>query len=94
MILVGLLFSCAGPAPLEDYTLARAAYMGAKSAESARFAPGLWYKGEEAYKKAQQLFEERYYTDAKKQFNMAIQLFEKAEDASRELRLKSGEVLE
>jgi hypothetical protein len=77
--------------PDEEYNYARAAMDAAKDAESPRYASGLWYKGEEAYKDAERLYNDRRYPDAEKRFLEAKANFEKAENAARIARFQSGD---
>ncbi len=77
--------------PTDEYNLARAAVDAAREAEAARYAPGFWYKAEEAYKQAQRLYKERYYKDAQKLFAEAKVQAERAENAARVTRFQSGE---
>lgn len=85
--------SCATtPPPNEEYTLARSAFESAQFVDSSRFAPGLWFQAEELYRKAQILHNEREFADAKKLFNQARMTYEKAENAARLERAKSGEI--
>ncbi len=81
------------PAPMEEYTLARAAIDAAKAVESSRFSPGNWHQAEESYRRAQALFEEREFEGAKQEFIRARIAAEKAENSARLVRQKKGEVL-
>ncbi|PWU15307.1 MAG: hypothetical protein C5B49_12030 [Bdellovibrio sp.] len=97
LVTLGLPFVLSGcisiPAPIEEYALARAAMDGAKSVDAARFAPGYYHRALEAYSKAEVLYEQREYQDAKELFNHSRIDFEKAENAAHVQRKKSGEVL-
>ncbi len=79
--------------PVDEYNLARTAMDAARDAESARYAPGLWYKAEEAYKQAQRLYKERHYKESQKLFNEAKIQAERAENAARVTRFQSGETV-
>lgn len=81
------------PAPIEDYTIARAAIEAAKAVEASRYSPGYWHQAEESYRRAQALMEEREYEDAKEEFTKARLAAEKAENSARLIRQKNGEVL-
>ena len=48
------------PAPMQEYTLARAALDAARGVQAARHSPGYWHQAEEAYRRAR-----LYYTDRK-----------------------------
>lgn len=77
--------------PLEDYTLARAAYEAAKDADALRYAPSLWYTAEENYREAQRAFKERRYNKADQLFEAAREAAEKAENAARIARHQAGD---
>lgn len=81
------------PPPIEDYTLARAALEAARAVEAARFSAGNLQQAEELYRKGQILYEEREYVAAREQFLKARLAAEKAENSTRLLRQKTGEVL-
>ena len=81
------------PPPVEEYTLARAAIDAAKAVESARYSPGFWHSAEESYRRAQTLFEDQDYVEARKEFVRARLAAEKAENSARLIRQKNGEVL-
>ena len=89
-----VLMSCStGPAPLEEYTIARAAIEAARSVEAARLSPGYWNQAEDAFQIGQRLYEERDFVRAKQEFIRSRMAAERAETASRLLRQKNGEVL-
>lgn len=81
------------PAPVEDYSLARAALDAARSVQAARHSPGYWHQAEEAYRKGRIYFEDRDYSKAKEQFVKARFAAEKAENSARLIRQKTGDVL-
>jgi hypothetical protein len=94
ILLLYLIVGCATtPPPIEDYTLARAALDAARSVEASRFSPGFWHQAEDAYRKAKILYQEREFTGAKAEFQRARTAAEKAENSTRLIRLKNGEVL-
>lgn len=90
---VGLISGCVHRIPVEEYTMARAAYEAAKDADSARFAPSLWFSAEQAYREAQKAFRDRRYDDAKSYFAKAQDLSEQAENSARLTKDQSGEVI-
>lgn len=98
-LFIGILFftvivSCQTvPAPIEDYSLARAALDAARSVQAARHSPGYWHQAEEAYRKGRIYFEDRDYSKAKDQFVRARISAEKAENSARLIRQKTGDVL-
>lgn len=77
--------------PVQEYSLAKAAYEAAITAESAKYAPQLFYKAEKAYKRGEQLYKERDFEGARVQFVTSQKLSEKAEDESRVKQFNSGE---
>lgn len=81
------------PPPIEEYTLARAAIDAAKAVESARYSPGFWHQAEESFRRAQTLFEDQDYAEARSEFVRARIAAEKAENSARLIRQKNGEVL-
>lgn len=85
------LSGCVTFIPVEEYTLARAAYESAKDADALKYAPALWYKAESAYKEGQRFYADRRYDNASRSFIQAKFLAEKAENAARLARYQSGE---
>lgn len=81
------------PAPIEDYSFARAALDAARSVQAARHSPGYWHQAEEAYRKGRIYFNDRDYSKAKEQFIRARLAAEKAENSARLIRQKTGDVL-
>lgn len=81
------------PAPVEDYSLARAAIDAARSVQAARHSPGFWHQAEEAYRKGRFYYEDRDYSKAKEQFVRARIAAEKAENSARLIRQRTGDVL-
>lgn len=86
------LSGCVTSVPVEDYTLARAAYEAAKEAEALRYAPALWYNAEQAYRLGQRAYRERHYDEAEHQFKEAKLAAEKAENAARIARQNAGDL--
>lgn len=78
--------------PVEDYTLARAAYESAKDAESLRYAPALWYNAEQSYREGQRAYKERRYNEAEASFKESRVAAEKAENAARIARHQAGDL--
>lgn len=94
-LVAGLLFllsGCVTSVPVDDYTLARAAYDSAKDSEALRYAPALWYNAEQAYREGQRAFKERRYDEAQKDFKDARVSAEKAENAARIARHNAGDL--
>ncbi len=93
LIFVSLSACATTPKPIEEYTLARAAMDAARIVEAPRHAPGHWHKAEESYRKAQALYKDRYFEEAKAEFIKARRSAERSENAARLIRMKTGEVL-
>ncbi|MCB0368617.1 MAG: DUF4398 domain-containing protein [Bdellovibrionales bacterium] len=89
-----LLVSCQSvPAPVEEWTIARAAMNAAKSVQAARYSPGYWHQAEDAYRKARVLMKDNSYEEARRQFEIARKAAEKAENSARIKRQENGEIL-
>ena len=65
----------------------------AKAVDAGRYSAGNFHKAEQAYRMAQQAFEDRKYDLAKENFLIAKDFAERAENSARMLRFKNGEVL-
>jgi hypothetical protein len=81
------------PAPIEDYSLARAALDAARSVQASRHSPGYWHQAEEAYRKGRIYFDDRDFGKAKEQFIRARAAAERAENSARLIRQRTGDVL-
>jgi hypothetical protein len=79
-------------APVEQYNLAALALESAKAVEAGKHASGHYHKAQESYRKAQILFKAREYEKAREEFDMAREEAEKAENISRLIRWKNGEI--
>jgi hypothetical protein len=86
-----LLGACATAKPHLPLVLAREALTSAKEVDSARYAPGFFFKAEEAYRSAMTLYNEKSYGAAVDKFNAAKDFAEKAENSARLQRQKSGD---
>ena len=78
--------------PVQEYTLAKAAYEAADAHEAVKFAPHLFLRMEKTYKKAELLYKERYYEEARREFIKAQKLAEKAETLARVKEFNSGDM--
>jgi len=76
--------------PIEDYTIAKAAYDAATAAEAVKYAPQMYFKMEKSFKRAEHLFKERYYSDARKEFQKAQKLAERTETMARLKQFTAG----
>lgn len=94
LITIFLLQSCVTmPAPVLEYTLADTAIKAAKAVQAVRYSPTNWHDAEETYRRAQILFNEREYEQARDLFIRARIAAEKAETSARIIRQRNGEVL-
>jgi hypothetical protein len=93
LLSVGLVSGCVTYMPVDEYSIARAAYDAARDADSARYAPALWFNTEQAYREGQKLFKERDYISARARFVQAKLFAEQAENAARLARHQSGDVV-
>ncbi len=81
------------PAPNDDYVFAKLAIDYAKSVQAVKYSPGFWHQAEEFYRQARILYSEREYIEAKNLFIKARIAAEKAENSTRLLRQKNGDIL-
>lgn len=86
-----ILISCAGPAPIEEYNLARTAIDAAEEAGAATLAPGFYNRAEENFRNGTKAFRENDYRGAKILFDGARENAERAENAARLKKFQSGE---
>ncbi len=94
VLLLTVIVSCQTvPAPLEDYSLARAALEAARSVQAARHSPGYWHQAEEAYRKGRIYYDDRDFAKAKEQFVRARISAERAENSARLIHQRTGDVL-
>ena len=87
-----LITGCAGTRPLLDQSRAHAAMSYAKENGAQRRSPKNYRMGLSYLKKADRLFEERRYKDAKENYIYAMKYFEKSEVRARLLNAKDGGV--
>lgn len=89
-----VLSSCvAAPPPYEEYTLARAAIKAAQDVDSARFSGGYWNRASDDFREGEKAWKDAEYETAKRLFKSAIQLSERAENATRLKRFQTGDGL-
>lgn len=81
------------PPPNDEYIYAKLAIDHAKVAQSVKYSPGFWHQAEEFYRQAKILYAGREYNEAKELFNKARVAAEKAENSTRLLRQKNGDML-
>ncbi len=82
---------CVGKPPKLQYTLAGTAIDYARQARAVQLAPSLWLEAEQVYRRAQNLYQQREYQKARRQFILARMLAERAENISRLKRFQAGE---
>lgn len=87
------LAGCAGPKPIEDIVLARAAMDAARTVGAQSSAPGYYHKSEESYHLGQIALKGNYNREAQLHFANARMYAEKAENVTRLKKFKSGEAL-
>lgn len=93
LVLVGMLGCQTGPMPLDEYTLARAALDAAREVQAPRHAPGYWHQAEEAYRRGRVFYKDQRWDEARQEFVKARQAAEKAENAARLTRQRTGDIL-
>lgn len=86
-----LLSSCAGTRPLIEQSRAHSAMAYAKENGALKSSPKNYRKGLSLLQKADALFEERRYNDAKEKYYYAMKYFEKAEVRARLSNIKNGD---
>ena len=88
-IFVGV--GCAGPKPIEEIVLAKAAMQAARQVGAQSVAPGFYHKSEESYRLGSIALKGNYNNEAKRYFVKARRYAEKAENATRLKKFRSGE---
>lgn len=81
------------PPPVAEWAFARAALESARAVDSAKYAPGYWNQAEDSYRQAKILFHDKEYADARELFVKVRIAAEIAENATRVIRHKNGDVL-
>ena len=94
IILAGFTSCVTTEMPIQEYTMAQAAYDAAEAHEAGKFAPQVFYKMEKSFKKAELLYKERYYEEARLEFLRARALAEKAETQARLKEFSAGDTNE
>ena len=94
LALIFCLSSCqTAQAPLEEYTLARAAMDAARNVQASRHSSGYWNQADQAFRQGQENYRDHNWSKAKEDFLRARTAAEKAENSARLIRQKTGEVL-
>ncbi len=81
------------PAPNDEFIYAKLAIDYARSAQSVKYSPGYWHQAEEFFRQAKILYNEREYLEARDLFIKARISAERAENSTRLLRQKNGDIL-
>lgn len=81
------------PAPNDEFIYAKLAIDYARSVQSVKYSPGYWHQAEEFFRQAKILYSEREYLEARELFIKARLAAEKAENSTRLLRQKNGDIL-
>lgn len=93
VLVLGLLLqlACATTKPHLPLVLAREALASAKEVDAPRYAPGQYFKAEEAFRVGMAFYSEKAYSDAIEKFQLAKEYAEKAENSARLQRQKAGD---
>lgn len=81
------------PPPNDEYIQAKLAIDYARAVQSVKYSPGYWHQAEEYYRQARILYSEREYLEARELFIKARTAAERAENSTRLLRHKNGDIL-
>ncbi len=79
------------PPPYEDYAIARTAVRSARDFDSARYSTTTLHKAEEAFRNGEKCFKDNDFEQAKRYFRLAKEFAERAENATRLKKFKSGD---
>ncbi len=90
-LLLMVLSGCAGTPPRDEYVLADTAIRAAQAAKAPQYAPGLFTKAQQYYRKAQTDFNNREYSGARTNFNMAREYAEKSENYTMLKKAEDGD---
>lgn len=93
LFLMILMVGCAVNPPVQEFTLARTALDAAQVSGAAKYAPSLWFKAEENYRKGENAFKKGDFEVAKGFFVESQDFAERAENKARYDKRKSGEDL-
>jgi len=81
------------PAPNDEFIYAKLAIDYARSVQAVKYSPGYWHQAEEFFRQARILYNEREYLEARELFIKARLSAERAENSTRLLRQKNGDIL-
>lgn len=79
------------PPPVEEYVLAKSALDSALRAGAPKWSHGHWQQAEVSFKRAEGLYTERSYAEARSEFIKSRKSAEKAENSTRFQKYKSGD---
>lgn len=88
---VGFLSACASAPPFQEYTIAKAAITAARDVDSAKFAAPLWNRADEYYRKGEKAYNNSDYEVSKRQFILATEYAERAENVTRLKKFQGGD---
>ncbi len=88
-----LLVGCSVNPPVQEFTLAKTAMDAAQVAGAPKYAPALWFKAEDSYRKGEGAFKQGDFKNAKVHFDESLDFSERAENKARYDKRKSGEDL-
>ncbi len=91
LVFVINLVACAGPKPLQDYSLSKSALDYARKAGAESLASGWYYKADTTFKQAESAYKNNENLKAKELFIKARKFAERAENSSRVQKFKSGD---
>ena len=92
LVLLGVLTACVvGPAPYEEYSIARAAIKAAQEAEGPRLAPGLWSRADQSFRQAEREYKNDEFDQAREHFVRATAYAERSENATRLKKFQTGD---
>ena len=83
--------ACVHGRPSVEYVLAQQAFLAAKEVDAAKYSPSFYHKAEESYRRGVNLFNDRQYDEAIEEFQQAKSFAERAENAARAQRQKTGD---
>lgn len=77
--------------PVLEYTMARTAVLAAQKANAEQLAPGYWTRTQQSYQKGQMHYNKKEYRLSSEAFRQTHWYAEKAENAARIKKMKSGD---
>lgn len=93
VVVMLMLAGCSVNPPVQEFALAKTAKDAAQASGAEKYAPTLWFKAEENYRKGEGAFKKGDFKSAKIFFEESMDLSERAENKARYDKKKSGEDL-